>query len=298
MDDFADLEQLAARLEQSGQYRVLRRVPVVNRYADDNPATVKRLGLIVDIETTGLDPTSDRIIELACLPFHFSSEGVLYDVLPSYAGFEDPGRPLDEEVVRLTGITDDQLLSRKLDDQAVTMLAEAANLIIAHNASFDRRFLERRFPIFIDKAWACSNGQVPWVEEGLGSAKLDYLLSRLGFFFDDHRAMADCWAVLHLLSLNLPRSGRAILPLLLANARQRAFRIWALEAPIECKDLLKQRGYRWNGGEDGRPRAWYRDLKTDLVAEEESFLAEKVYGGDCRHELVRIDYSNRFSDRV
>jgi DNA polymerase-3 subunit epsilon len=89
-----------------------------------------------------------------------------------------------------------------------------------------------------------------------------------------------------------------ILPVLLANARQRVFRIWALEAPIECKDLLKQRGYRCNGGEDGRPRAWYRDLDRDLLAEEELFLAEKVYGGECRHARVRIDYSNRFSARV
>jgi len=30
----------------------------------------------------------------------------------------------------------------------------------------------------------------------------------------------------------------------------------------------------------------------------ELFLAEKIYGGPCRHELIRIDYSNRFSDRV
>ena len=215
--------------------------PWTPRYADDDPATVRRLGLIVDIETTGLDPVSDRIIELACLPFHFSSEGVLYDVLPGYAGFEDPGQPLHEEVVRLTGITDNQLRSQNLDEHAVITLATPANLIIAHNAAFDRCFLERRFPLFIDKPWACSMGQVPWAEEGLGSAKLDYLLNRLGFFFDDHRAMADCRAVLHLLSLRLPHSGRPILPLLLATARRRTFRLWALEAPIECKDLLKDR---------------------------------------------------------
>jgi DNA polymerase-3 subunit epsilon len=299
MTDLADLEQLAVPLEQSGDYRILRRVPVISHYADDDPGSLKRLGLIVDIETTGLDPAGDRIIELACLPFHFSSEGVLYDVLPGYAGFEDPGQPLHEEVVRLTGITDDQLRGQKLDEQAVTMLAAPANLIIAHNAAFDRCFLERRFPLFVDKPWACSIGQVPWAEEGLGSTKLDYLLNRCGFFFDDHRAMADCRAVLHLLSLRLPRSGRPILPLLLATARRRTFRLGALEAPIECKDLLKGRGYRWNSGSDGRPRAWYRDLDREVLVEEERFLAERIYaGGPCRHELIRIDYSNRFSDRV
>ena len=188
--------------------------------------------------------------------------------------------------------------SQNLDEQAVITLATPANLIIAHNAAFDRCFLERRFPLFIDKPWACSMGQVPWAEEGLGSAKLDYLLNRFGFFFDDHRAMADCRAVLHLLSLRLPHSGRPILPLLLATARRRTFRLWALEAPIECKDLLKDRGYRWNSGSDGRPRAWYRDLDRELLVQEELFLAEKVYGGPSRHELIRIDYSNRFSDRV
>ena len=71
---------------------------MVTRYADDDSATVKRLGLIVDIETTGLDPARDRIIELVCLPFHFSSEGVLYDILPGYAVFEDPGQPLHADV--------------------------------------------------------------------------------------------------------------------------------------------------------------------------------------------------------
>jgi DNA polymerase III subunit epsilon len=74
MAELADLEELAARLEESGDYRILRRVPVLTRYADDDAAAIKRLGLIVDIETTGLDPAGDKIIELACLPFHFSSE--------------------------------------------------------------------------------------------------------------------------------------------------------------------------------------------------------------------------------
>jgi DNA polymerase III subunit epsilon len=147
---------------------------VVARYADDDPATVQRRGLIVDIETAGLDPASDRIIELACLPFHFSSEGTLYDVLPRYAGFEDPGQPLHKEVVRLTDITDDQLVDQKLDDEAVTALASPANLIIAHNAIFDRCFLERRFPLFVDKPL----GLLLW-PGALGGGRLGQCQARL-----------------------------------------------------------------------------------------------------------------------
>ena len=177
-------------------------------------------------------------------------------------------------------------------------LASPANLIIAHNAAFDRCFLERRFPLFIDKPWACSMGQVPWAEEGLGSAKLDYLLNRFGFFFDDHRAMADCRAVLHLLSLRLPRSGRPILPLLLATARRRTFRLWALEARSSARTCSRNGATAGTAAATAGRAPGIATWTGSSSSQEELFLAEKVYGGPSRHELIRIDYSNRFSDRV
>ena len=73
MADTDDLEALAASLEESGDYRILRRVPTAARYAEPPTCTELRRGLIVDVETTGLDPTRDKIIELAILPFDFSS---------------------------------------------------------------------------------------------------------------------------------------------------------------------------------------------------------------------------------
>ena len=296
MADHDDLNDLAQRLEESGDFRVLRRVPVVDSYADDDAAT-KRLGLIVDVETTGLDPTRDKIIELAILPFDFSSEGVLYGVHDSYAGFEDPGMPIPGEISRLTGITDDDVRRQKLDDDAVAALAAGASLVIAHNAGFDRRFLERRFSVFVDTPWGCSREQVPWAAEGLRSRSLDYLLYRFGYFFDGHRALNDCQAVLHLLSLNLPISGQPILPVFLKNARRRAWRIWALEADFDLKDRLKARGYRWSNGEDGRPKAWFSDVDDAELAAEEEFLAEQIYAGQPRHTMTRIDFRNRFSER-
>ena len=297
MADTDDLERLAERLEQTGAYRILRRVPSVASHAEPLTGTVLRRGLIVDVETTGLDPARDKIIELAMLPFDFSSEGALLGIHDGYAGFEDPGMPVPALVSRLTGITDDDVRDRSLDDAAVAGLAAQADLVIAHNARFDRRFMERRFPVFVDKPWGCSKKQVPWAEEGLRGSSLDYLLFRFGCFFDGHRAMNDCQATLHLLSLTLPLSGRPILAVLLENARRRVWRIWALESPFDMKDRLKARGYRWSNGEDGRPQAWFRDVDDADVAAEEQFLADVIYAGQPRHDRRRIDFCNRFSER-
>ena len=38
------------------------------------------------------------------------------------------------------------------------------------------------------------------------------------------------------------------------------WRLWATDAAIEKKDVLKARGYAWTPGEFGRPKCWYRDV--------------------------------------
>jgi hypothetical protein len=48
-------------------------------------------------------------------------------------------------------------------------------LIIAHNAAFDRGFVESRFSFFQEKAWACSLAQIPWKNEGFSNSSLEFL---------------------------------------------------------------------------------------------------------------------------
>src|SRR5690606_37259393 len=136
---------------------------------------------------------------------------------------------------------------QRIDDDRVEEVLAGASLVIAHNASFDRRFLERRLASFADKPWACSIADVHWDQYGLGSAKLEYLvIKRCAEFFAGHRADEDCFAAIHLLAPPLP-SGTLPMRLLLESSRRPTVRIWALGAPFEAKDALKARRYRWSG---------------------------------------------------
>ena len=124
----------------------------------------RRRGLFVDCETTGLDHGRDQVIELAMLPFTYAIDGRITDVLRSEARTwrQDPGRPLPPEITRITGLTDAELEGEAIDTAAAVELVAGADLVVAHNAGFDRPFLETLVPAARDAAWAGSRHEVPW----------------------------------------------------------------------------------------------------------------------------------------
>lgn len=97
--------------------------------------------VIFDTETTGLDPRQgDRIVEVGCVE--------LVNLLPTGREFQiyiNPGRPVSEATVRITGITNETLRDKKrfehpdVVDALMTFLGD--DPIVAHNAEFDRGFL-------------------------------------------------------------------------------------------------------------------------------------------------------------
>jgi hypothetical protein len=125
-----------------------------------------RLGLVVDVETTGLDPQRDEIIELAMTPFNYSLDGTVFSVGDSFQGLRQPSEPIAPEITAITGITNEMVAGQVIDPAEVAKFAAPASLIIAHNAAFDRRFLERFSDVFSTKPWACSFSQVDWAAEG------------------------------------------------------------------------------------------------------------------------------------
>lgn len=290
-------EQMAHELEQTGDYRVLRRHRPRARYREPDGSAL-RTGLMLDLETTGLDPTRHEIIEMALVPFTYSLDGRVFEVKPAFGAFNEPSEPIPPEITALTGIDDAMVKGHHLDPAEVTAFAAKASIVIAHNAAFDRRFAERFCPVFAQKPWGCSMSQVPWDAEGFDGAKLKYLAAGSGFFFDGHRATDDCLATLEVLARPLPKSGVPALGRLLTEARKATIRIIAQGAPFEAKDVLKGRGYRWADGADGRAKSWYRDVPEDAAAAELTALEELVYFRPVTLPTIRITAMERYSDRV
>ena len=295
MADRDELESMAAQLAAHPDFRVLRRLDTQRQRPPLAGATIRRAA-IVDTETTGTDPSRDQVIELAFIVFEYChATGTVGRVVDAYDALEDPGVPIPPESTAIHGITDAMVAGQRIDDGRVAGLLESVGLVIAHNAGFDRRFLEPRLPAFGDLPWACSWQEVPWAEAGIASAKLEYLAYRAGFFYDGHRAESDCRALLEVLAQPFGTTGRTALHLLLASAREPSFRLWASNSPFETKDVLKQRGFWWDAGR----RCWFIEVRSqEAVQDTLAWLRKAVYAGkNAEVELDQFDARTRYSSR-
>ncbi len=286
--------QAAALLEAHPDYRVLRRLPLVSDFGI-RPAGTLAYAAVLDTETTGTDRESDQILELALVKFEYVVEsGEITRIADVYAGLEDPGRPIPPESTAIHGITDEMVAGQSLDPERIDALLRDVTFVIAHNASFDRPFVEARLPVFATLPWACTLEQIPWEEEGFRGRKLDYLGWSSGFFYDAHRGEMDCRALLEILRRPLPKSGRIAFKTLIETAAEPCLRLWATGSSFDTKDVLRQRGYRW----DAQRRCWHRVVAKSAAKDESEWLKAEVYGGRAAQIDVEVlDAKVQFSGR-
>lgn len=287
-----DDEAMARHLEATGNYRILRKLlprPIIEHPRSE----FRRRGVILDTETTGLNHRTDEIIEIGVIAFTFNDIGEVGDVTGVYGGLQQPTVAIPADITRLTGITDDMVAGQVIDIARLKSLIEPADLIIAHNAGFDRPFCEALSPIFVHKAWACSVAEIDWSARDFEGSKLGYLIGQSGHFHDGHRAVDDCFALLEVLGQT--RSGPTAPFAELHQASQRSrVRIYAENSPFDMKDHLKARGYRWSDGSDGRPKSWWVELPEEKLDEELDFLRAEIYRWDADPPVKYLTAFDRF----
>lgn len=154
--------------------------------------------VVVDLETTGLNPSQDRILEVAALRFE---KGHLVE---EFSTLVNPGIPVPPPIQRLTGINDDMVATAPPLEEVLPhflSLAQGATLV-AHNSSFDLAFLEQALGY-------------PWPGPTLDTLELSRILfpclpsHKLGFLADHfklnlttrHRALADATTTAALLEI-------------------------------------------------------------------------------------------------
>ena len=94
--------------------------------------------VVLDTETTGLSFRDCDLIEISAA--RLSGR----EVVERFETFVHPGYPIPQEIVRLTGITNQDVADAPSAREAVAALAEfvAGSPVVAHNATFDRTFIE------------------------------------------------------------------------------------------------------------------------------------------------------------
>ncbi len=131
----------------SAEWRLLRRLRVPDRFNDPQGGTIKR-ALVVDVETTGLSTEDDDVIQLAMVPFDYEVESGQILTVHKELAFEElrePAVPISEEAALVTGITADMVAGKSIDEAIVAEAVAEADLVIAHNAYFDRAMVERHW---------------------------------------------------------------------------------------------------------------------------------------------------------
>lgn len=148
---------------------------------------------VIDVETTGLDPTKDSLIEVAALKI---KDGAVID---SYSSLINPGIEISPFISELTGITNEQLLNAPNPQEILERLHEfvSDDIIVGHNVNFDINFLYDNFEKYLGIAFSNNFVDTLRLSKKYYKEAPSHKLSELAKYLNitvtsSHRALSDC----------------------------------------------------------------------------------------------------------
>ena len=211
--------------------------------------------LILDTETTGLDPGRDRCIEVGAVLFDVTHRAVLTQISFLLPCDDNPARPvngIDPAVTQLPQPWPQAL-------QCFEAMLAAADLVVAHNATFDRQWFGLGPLPPITKPWLCSMEDLRWpADKRLRSnpSVRDLALAYGVPVWAAHRALTDCLYIAQVFE-RCPELEQ----LLQAGLEPR--RLYRARLSYEERHKAREAGFRWNEPISG---AWSRRLSEREAA--------------------------------
>lgn len=252
--------------------RILKPMPHKLVLPDGNK---KYKGLFVDVETTGkfikIDKSKDDVTCLAYIKFTFddfpNDTVKITSISEQKIIYNQPEFEIPQDIVELTGITNEMVAGKKIKKSDLEEMVKDVEVIISHNAFFDRIYIDRLFEkndMPQSYAWGCTLKDLALKEKyKLPSSTLPVVLGSLyDWYFQHHTALEDCFAGMHILNY------KDNFNTLINKIYEQTFNIEAYISYSE-KDLLKARGYFWNSVN----KNWFlANLKEEKCKQEEEYL--------------------------
>jgi DNA polymerase III subunit epsilon len=213
--------------------------------------------LILDTETTGLDPANGQVIELGAILYSVDHQTILHQISTLMRAEANPA----EQVNRIPSKVLPHV-NRSLQDMARKMfseMAEQAEYVVAHNAEFDAQW----FPEGIVDEWGTP---LPWLctmsdfKFPLQTKPIETIVNLAlahGIGVSSaHRALTDCSLIAALFDRmeNLPE--------MIAYATRPKATYIAMVS-YDDRQLAKDAGFQWNGDR----KIWHRRMAVDDICD-------------------------------
>jgi DNA polymerase-3 subunit epsilon len=211
-----------------------------------------RRALLLDTETTGTDPSQDRVIEVAVILFDLE----LGCPIESYASLIQAS---GNDAESANGIPPAALADANHGIEVWRRVAEVAarsDVVAAHNAEFDQSFVRAAgIESVASRPWVCTMTDFDWG----GSRKLVEIALNHGVGVASiHRALADVDTMARLFARVKERGGD--LPAMFRRAARPKSLFYA-RVSYENRQIAKDHGFRWDEAKHGKN--WFRHMPPE-----------------------------------
>ena len=212
-----------------------------------------RRALLLDTETTGLDPATSATIEVGCILYDVAAACPVTHYATLIRASANPAESTNRiPVAALVEASDPASVW-----PAIGKLAAKAEVIVAHNAEFDRKFVPAA--IRDERPWVCSASDLAWPKSKPGASLVNVALAHdLGVAYA-HRALTDCDLLARLLT-RVHELGHDLSAFLERGLRPKATFAVAEKSFDEARNALaKEHSFRW----DAQAREWRRTMAIE-----------------------------------